>query len=302
MVETSRKHERNEVNENKLQSPIAILLLRSLLYLSTLVTISSPRAIMADYSSYRPPPWLEEERPLEISHKPLTKPSPPLDIEIVFVAGSDSPTIQSVCEHFAHDFGFYYLCINEYVVELSSSEQHDREAYGIVHPDTLATLLTQTLSDDAVAFFILPILRYKVELEMSRGFTKFLLVGCGQYPRTALKFAQEASRIFHPGSRTGTDTTRRSPSLLPSSRSRASRICHQTPATRRRSQERRCCMGAGCWRSSGRVLRRRCTRISSQRLQSLLGRSRLATLSRRRLELGSRGERSYGTLSFCERI
>jgi len=196
VAENSRKHEANEVNENKLQSPIAFLLLRSLLYLTTLVAISSPRAIMADYNTYRPPPWLEEVRPLEISHKPLTKPSPPLDIEIVFVAGSDSPTIKSVCEHFAHDFGFYCLCINEYVVELSSSEQHDREAYGIVHPDTLATLVTQTLSDDAVAFFILPILRYKVELEMSKGFTKFLLVGCGQYPRTALKFAQEASSIF----------------------------------------------------------------------------------------------------------
>lgn len=128
--------------------------------------------------------------PRKLRSGPVTAPS----IDVVLVAGDQLPAVKDVCVRFAQDFDMHYLQIFDYLTELLDPRKHDRAAYGFLHPDSLSVLLDQSpafAQTELFAFFLIPILRYKIDCEVARGRRKFLVLGLGEYINAALAFQSE---------------------------------------------------------------------------------------------------------------
>lgn len=130
---------------------------------------------------------------------------PPPATSFVFVTGIQHPGAPEARQRFAKDFGFYYLDIQDYLHDLCDTSRHDREAYGHLHTSAYETRFFNGLHDEGFvesptfAFFLLPILRWKIEQEVGKGWSNFLIIGLEGWLRVARNFMSKV-RItdFHP--------------------------------------------------------------------------------------------------------
>lgn len=125
------------------------------------------------------------------------QPSPPIDF--VLISGLHHTGISQVCARFAQDFHLYDLDIFEYLQDLRDTSQHPREAYGHLHPDGFGEKFYAQLSrsefrqNSAFTFFLIPVLKYKIELEVRKGWTGFPVSGLETSQRAAREFARKVS-------------------------------------------------------------------------------------------------------------
>ena len=115
---------------------------------------------------------------------------PPPTIDVVLVTGdTDSQLIVSTCERFAKDFGFYYLSVPDYLDTLRLSATERPKALGLVHPDALREIVQ---SGDAIPGYFLPrILRHKIDGEVMKGCTKFIILGLGKDHDAVMTFMED---------------------------------------------------------------------------------------------------------------
>lgn len=110
-------------------------------------------------------------------------PQPPPAASFVFITDIEHPGAPEVCQRFAKDFDFYYLDIQDCLHDLCGISKHEPAAYVHLHTSVYEARFLKGLHDEAsvetpaFAFFLLPILRWKIEREVGKGWSRFLFIG-----------------------------------------------------------------------------------------------------------------------------
>lgn len=141
----------------------------------------------------------DDHQEAELRHLSLD-PRPPPAVSFILTTGTHHPGTSAVTARFAKDFSLYHLDITTYLSSLRDTSAHPRAAYGHIHPSVYAERFGDRLGDAdftcsrVFAFFLVAILRWKIGVEVERGWEGFVVAGLEGWLRGCREFAREVSR------------------------------------------------------------------------------------------------------------
>lgn len=143
-------------------------------------------------------------------------------IDFILVVGIQAPGVPQVCAQFAQDFNLFYFDILKYLKDLCDTPKHDQEAYGHLHPSAFGDRFCKRLKDtafiqsSAFTFFLLPIIKYRIDREVAKGWTGFVISGLESSLMATRAFTLKVGLGINILRVTGTDHLNRSHSQLQS--------------------------------------------------------------------------------------
>lgn len=115
----------------------------------------------------------------------------------MLVTGIHLPGASEACQRFAYDFGLYHLDLMQYLTDLRDHSKYDQDAYGYLHPATFGQRAFERLNEADFAYgaiftlHLMPILKYKIDSEVAKGWTRFMISGLDTLLRATREFSKQ---------------------------------------------------------------------------------------------------------------
>ena len=110
------------------------------------------------------------------------------NLEIILVIGDANAATQYACRRFARDFGFCHFNVADCLHDLASSATAAAEAGALnsLHPHVLRETLAAGGAVDP--YFLVQILKWRIDREVASGCAKFLMCGFADDERVTSAF------------------------------------------------------------------------------------------------------------------